>query len=93
MGWRLQPVDADEAAARIAEVAAGAAVGGVVEFGGPEERTAADLARAWAAARQPGTRVVATPVPGRLSAALRDGAAVPSGGDRGRRTYAEHLRG
>ncbi len=93
MGWRLQPVDADEAAARIVEVAAGAAAGGVVVFGGPAERTAAALARAWAAARQPGTRVVATPVPGRLSAALRDGAAVPSGGDRGRRTYAEHLRG
>jgi hypothetical protein len=32
-------------------------------------------------------------VPGRLSAAVRDGAAVPSGGARGRRTYAEHLHG
>jgi hypothetical protein len=51
------------------------------------------MARAWVAARAPGTHVVPTPLPGRLSAAFREGAAVPSGGPRGRRTYAEHLRG
>jgi uncharacterized protein YbjT (DUF2867 family) len=93
MGWRVQPVDVGEAAAHTAEVATGAPAGDVVEFGGPEELTAAELARAWAAAREPSARVVATPVPGRLSAAFRDGAALPSGGPRGRRTYAEHLRG
>ena len=64
-----------------------APAGGVVEFGGPEELTAADLARAWAAARAPSAHVVATPVPGRMSAAFRDGAALPTGGERGRRTY------
>ena len=63
----------------------------MVEFGGPEELSAADLARIWAAARAPGTHVVATPVPGRLSTAFRDGAALPTGGARGRRTYAQHL--
>jgi uncharacterized protein YbjT (DUF2867 family) len=93
MNWRLQPVDVDEVAAHVTEVAAGPPARGVVEYGGPQELTAADLARAWAAARAPGTHVVATPVPGRLSAALRDGAAVPTAGARGRRTYAEHLRG
>jgi uncharacterized protein YbjT (DUF2867 family) len=93
MGWRAQPVDVGEAAARTAEVAAGPPVGDVVEFGGPQELTAAELARAWAAAREPGARVVATPVPGRLSSAFRDGAALPSGGARGHRTYAEHLGG
>ncbi|TFV60138.1 NAD-dependent epimerase/dehydratase family protein [Geodermatophilus sp. DF01-2] len=93
MGWRAQPVDVGEAATHVAEVAAGPPAGDVVEFGGPEELTAADMARAWAAAREPGARVVATPVPGRLSAAFRDGAALPTGGARGRRTYAEHLRG
>jgi uncharacterized protein YbjT (DUF2867 family) len=93
MGWRLQPVDGADAAAHTAEVAAGPPSGGVAEFGGPEELTAAEVARAWAAAREPGTRVVATPVPGRLSAAVRDGAALPTRGPRGRRTYAEHLRG
>ncbi|MFW3169154.1 SDR family oxidoreductase [Geodermatophilus sp. CPCC 206100] len=93
MGWRVQPVDVGEAAAYTASVAAGAPTGDVVEYGGPEELTAAELARAWAAAREPGARVVATPVPGRLSSAVRDGAALPSAGARGHRTYAQHLGG
>jgi uncharacterized protein YbjT (DUF2867 family) len=93
MGWRVQPVDVGEAAAHVAEVAGQPPAGDVVEFGGPEEHSAADLARMWAGARAPGTRAVATPLPGKLSAAFRDGAAVPTGSARGRRTYAEHLRG
>jgi uncharacterized protein YbjT (DUF2867 family) len=94
MGWRVRPVDVGEAAARTVEVALGQPSGGVVEFGGPQEESAAELARAWAAAREPGTRVVATPLPGRLSAAFRDGAALPAAGAAvGVRTYAEHLRG
>jgi uncharacterized protein YbjT (DUF2867 family) len=93
MGWRLQPVDVGEVAAHVAALATGAPTGGVVEFAGPREESAADLARAWAGVHAPGAHVVATPLPGRLSAALRDGAALPSGGDRGRTTYADHLRG
>ena len=93
MGWRVQPVDVGEVAVHIAELCAAPPTGGVVEFGGPEELSAADLARAWAGARAPGTHVVATPVPGRLSTAFRDGAALTSGGPRGRRTYAQHLGG
>lgn len=93
MGWRVQPVDVAEVAGHLAGLTTAAPTGGVVEFGGPEALTAAELARAWAAARAPGTHVVATPVPGRMSAAVRDGAALPGGGTRGRRSYAEHLRG
>lgn len=93
MGWRAQPVDVGEVATHLAELAGGPPAGGVVEFAGPEELSVAELARAWAGARSPGTHVVATPVPGRLSSAFRDGAALPSGGARGLRTYAEHLRG
>lgn len=91
MGWRVAPVDVDEAAAHLVEVAAGPPTGGVVEFGGPQELTVVEVARAWSAARAPNARVVATPVPGKMSTAVRDGAAVPAGGSRGRRTYAEHL--
>ena len=83
MGWRAQPVDVGEVAGYVTEVCAAPPAGGVVEFGGPEELSAADLARAWAAARAPGTHVVATPVPGKLGTAFRDGAALPSGGARG----------
>ncbi|MGY1709564.1 SDR family oxidoreductase [Geodermatophilus sp. SYSU D00758] len=93
MGWRAQPVDVGDAAGYTADVAAAAPTGDVVEFAGPEVLTAAEMARAWAAAREPGVHVVATPVPGRLSAAFRDGGALPSGGARGRRTYAGHLAG
>jgi len=91
MGWRAQPVDVGDVADHVTQVCAAPPAGGVLEFAGPEELSAADLARAWVAARAPGTRVVATPVPGKLSAAFRDGAALPSAGARGRRTYAQHL--
>jgi uncharacterized protein YbjT (DUF2867 family) len=93
MGWRAQPVDVGEAAAQTVAVALGDPTGGIVEYGGPREESAAELARAWAAARAPGTHVVSTPVPGKLSAAFREGGALPSGGARGSRTYAEHLQG
>ncbi len=93
MGWRVCPVDVGEVAEHTAALAGGPPAGDVVEFGGPVELSAADLARAWAAARAPGTHVVATPLPGRLSAAVRDGAALPARGSRGRRTYGEHLAG
>lgn len=92
MGWRARPVDVVDAAAYLARVAREEPTGGVVEFGGPEELAVADIARAWAAAHEPGTHVVSTPVPGRLSAAFREGAALPGGGERGTRTYADHLR-
>ena len=92
MGWRVQPVDVGEVAQHLVTVAAAPPTGGVVEYGGPQELSPADLARAWTAARSPGTHVVATPVPGKLGTAFRDGAALPSGGARGSRTYAEHLQ-
>lgn len=93
MGWRVQPVDVGEVADHVTQVCAGPPSGGVVELGGPEDLSAADLARAWAAARAPGAHVVATPVPGKLSAAFRDGGALPTSGARGRRTYGQHLHG
>ncbi|WP_091943933.1 SDR family oxidoreductase [Trujillonella endophytica] len=91
MGWRVQPVDVADAARYLAGVARQAPSGAIVDFGGPEELAVADLARMWAAAREPGAHVVSTPFPGRLSSALRDGAALPIGGERGQRSYADHL--
>jgi uncharacterized protein YbjT (DUF2867 family) len=91
MGWRVQPVDVGEVAGHVAEVAGRPPAGGVVEFGGPEELSVAEIARSWAAAREPGAHVVATPLPGKLGAALREGAALPTSGARGRRSYAQHL--
>ncbi|MGY1779577.1 SDR family oxidoreductase [Geodermatophilus sp. SYSU D01036] len=95
MGWSAAPVDVGEAAGFLTEVVAGPPSGGeAVEFGGPEDLSAADLARAWVAAREPSVRVVSTPLPGRLSAAFREGGVLPGPqAARGRVTYAEHLRG
>ncbi|MGY1830427.1 SDR family oxidoreductase [Geodermatophilus sp. SYSU D01180] len=95
MGWSAAPVDVGEAAGFLTGVVAGSPSGGeVVEFGGPEDLSAADLARAWVAAREPSVRVVSTPLPGRLSAAFREGGVLPGPqAARGRVTYAEHLRG
>ncbi|MGY1603670.1 SDR family oxidoreductase [Geodermatophilus sp. SYSU D00815] len=93
MGWRVQPVDIGEVAEHVTDVVGRPPSGGVVEYAGPEELAVADLARAYAAVREPGAHVVATPIPGRLSAAVREGAALPTSGERGRRTYGEHLHG
>jgi uncharacterized protein YbjT (DUF2867 family) len=94
MGWSAAPVDVAEGASFLTEVAARPAATDVVEFGGPEDLAAADLARTWVAAREPNVRVVATPLPGRLSAAFREGGVLPGPrAARGRVTYAEHLRG
>jgi uncharacterized protein YbjT (DUF2867 family) len=93
MGWRVQPVDVGEVADHITGLCGGPPAGGVVEYGGPQDLSAADVARAWATARAPGTHVVATPVPGKLSTAFRDGAALPTSGARGHRTYEQHLHG
>ncbi|CCG03295.1 SDR family oxidoreductase [Blastococcus saxobsidens] len=93
MGWRARPVDVADAAAHLTGLVDAPPTGGVVEFSGPEELSVADLARSWAAVRAPGAHVLATPVPGRLGSALRDGGALPVRGEHGRRTWAEYLRG
>jgi uncharacterized protein YbjT (DUF2867 family) len=95
MGWQAAPVDVADAAGFLTGVVPAAPAGEqVVEFGGPEDLSAADLARTWAAEREPNVRVVSTPLPGKLSAAFREGGVLPGPrAARGRRTYAEHLRG
>ncbi len=88
-----QALSFHEVAAHITQVIAHPPAGEVVEYGGPEQLTAADVARAWAGVRGSGAHVVATPVPGKMGAAVRDGAALPTRGERGSRTYGQHLAG
>ena len=94
MGWRAQPVD-------VGEVADARDRGRAP----PRRRAASSSSAGRRSCRpptspapgrppaRPGTHVVATPVPGKLGTAFRDGAALPTGGARGHRTYAEHLNG
>ncbi|MDK3257995.1 SDR family oxidoreductase [Blastococcus capsensis] len=93
MGWRARPVDVTDAATHLTGLMAAPPAGGVVEFSGPEELSVADLARSWAAVRAPAAHVLATPMPGRLGSAVRDGGVLPHRGEHGRRTWAEYLRG
>lgn len=65
---RLRPVHPDAVAALLADAVARGP--GLLELAGPEEVDAAEMARAVAAARHPGVRVLGVPVPVR---GLRDG--------------------
>jgi uncharacterized protein YbjT (DUF2867 family) len=90
-GFLVQPVDADDAAARLVELTLRGPSGRVADLGGPQVATAAELVHAYLTAVGRRRRVVELPVPG--TRAAREGALLParSGSDRGERTWAEFL--
>ncbi|WP_027927610.1 SDR family oxidoreductase [Amycolatopsis benzoatilytica] len=71
--FRFQPVDVRDVAARLVELALGAAQGRVADFGGPQVRTAADLAHSFLAAAGKRKKVVTVPAPGRIARAYAAG--------------------
>ncbi|WUL71882.1 SDR family oxidoreductase [Amycolatopsis sp. NBC_00345] len=71
--WRFQPVDVRDVAGRLAELAVGDPAGRVPDFGGPEVRPAADLARAVLAASGRSRRVLPVRLPGKLFGAYAAG--------------------
>lgn len=91
-GARFQPVDVRDVAERLVELATGPPVGGTVELGGPQVRSMADLARAWAAATGRRRAVLPVPLPGRLTAAVRAGGLLTPAHADGRITFEEFLR-
>ena len=93
MGWRVQPVDVGEVAAHVTEVCAAPAGRWRRRVRRTRRSCPPPTSPAPGPRRGAGRHVVATPVPGKLSTAFRDGAALPSGGARGRRTYGQHLHG
>src|SRR5918998_2176686 len=70
----LQPIDVGEVADRLVELALSKPVGHAPDIGGPEVRTAAELARAYFAAAGRRRRVVEVPLPGKTARAFREGA-------------------
>jgi uncharacterized protein YbjT (DUF2867 family) len=72
-GVKFQPVDEGEVAARLAELAVSAPTAKAEEMGGPEIRSAQDLARATARALGRSRPSVPVRVPGALGRALRAG--------------------
>jgi uncharacterized protein YbjT (DUF2867 family) len=74
-GFRVQPVDSREVAARLVELALGVPAGRAPDMSGPEVSSWEDLFRSYLAATRQRKWVVPVPVPG--SKAVRNGALLP----------------
>jgi uncharacterized protein YbjT (DUF2867 family) len=90
-GLRFQPIDTDEVAARLVELALGAPAGQVPEMAGPMEYSGEELLRAYLRAAQRRRRILPVPLPGKAAAAIRAGAALTPNQAVGRRTWEEFL--
>jgi uncharacterized protein YbjT (DUF2867 family) len=92
-GFRFQPVDADEVAARLVELALGAPAGLVADMAGPEVRGMDELVRGYLHSRHKRRPLVPVRPPGRAARALRSGANLAPDRAVGRRTWEEFLAG
>ena len=90
-GFRFQPVDAGEVAARLAELALGTPVGLVPDMGGPRVYGMADLLRGYLRASHRHRPIIPVWLPGKAARAVRAGANLAPGRAVGRRTWEEFL--
>ncbi|MEV4950202.1 SDR family oxidoreductase [Streptomyces sp. NPDC053755] len=90
-GVRDQPLEVAEAAARLAELAAGAPAGRVADMGGPAVRTFPELAEAYLEASGRQRRTVEVPLPGRAYRGLCLGGHLAPESAVGRVTFEEFL--
>ena len=90
-GFRVQPVEADEVAARLVELALGEPAGMVPDIGGPRVYGAAELLRGYLRATKRRRPIVAIPLPGKAARAFRDGANLAPEQAEGQRTWEEFL--
>ena len=90
-GFQVQPVDADEVAARLVELALGAPAGLVPDVAGPRVYPLADLIRGYLRARRKHRLIMPVRVPGKAARSLRDGANLAADRAVGRRTWEEFL--
>jgi uncharacterized protein YbjT (DUF2867 family) len=90
-GFRFQPVDADEVAARLVELALGAPAGLVPDLAGPRVYDMADLVRGYLRARRMHRPIVPLWLPGKAARAVRAGATLAPDRAVGRRTWEDFL--
>ena len=90
-GFRFQPIEADEVAARLVELTLGTPAGLMPDIGGPSAYAAADLVRGYLRAAHRRRAVVPVPVPGKAARAVRGGANLAPEQAVGRRTWEEFL--
>lgn len=87
----FQPIDVRDVSARLAEIAAQPATGRVPDIGGPEVRTAKDLARAYLAAQHRRRRVVGFGLPSKIFAGFKRGHNLVPAHKVGKITFDEYL--
>ncbi|MFF3441155.1 SDR family oxidoreductase [Streptosporangium sp. NPDC002721] len=90
-GTRLQPVEVEEVAERLVELALGAPAGRVPDMGGPEIVSVAGLARTYLRVTGRRRPVVSLPLPGRVAAAFRGDAHLAPDHPDGRGTFADFV--
>ncbi len=91
-GFLLQPIDVGEVADRLVALALAAPAGRASDVGGPEVRTAADLADAYLKTIRRQRRVLELPLPGKTARAFREGAQVCPGEAYGKIRWEDFLR-
>jgi uncharacterized protein YbjT (DUF2867 family) len=90
-GFSFQPVDADEVAARLVELALGAPAGLVPAIAGPRVYDWAELIRGYLRAVGKSRPIIRVPLPGKAAAAIRAGANLAPDRAVGRRTWEDFL--
>ena len=90
-GFRFQPVDAGEVAARLVELALGSPAGLAPDIAGPRVYGMAELLRGYLRARHLHRLLVPVPFPGQAAGAVRAGANLAPDRAVGRRTWEEFL--
>ncbi|WP_324613012.1 SDR family oxidoreductase [Agromyces kandeliae] len=89
--FSFQPISVDDVARRLVELLDDEVLGIAPDIGGPEVRTARDLARAWLAARGSRRPTAAFRLPGTRFEAFRSGANLVPGEPYGTITFEEYL--
>ena len=89
--WQFQPVDADEVARRVVEVALGELAGLLADFGGPEVRTFKSIAESWLQARKARRRLVDLPLAFNFSRQFAEGRLTSPDHREGVITFEQHL--
>jgi uncharacterized protein YbjT (DUF2867 family) len=90
-GFRVQPVDAGEVAARLVGLALGEPTGLVPDMAGPKVYSAPELLRGYLRASHRRRLVIPVWLPGKAARAFRNGANLAPGHAVGRRTWEEFL--
>ena len=90
-GFRFQPIDSDEVAARLVELALGAPAGLVPDMGGPTAYDMVDLVRSYLRATGKRRPIVPIRLPGKAARAFRAGVNLTADRAVGHRTWEDFL--